>query len=58
MIIGRFDVECDSLGMTVYENGICVGRIDGVSVDDCLDEDDIDDLLYDDLSDDDYWGEC
>ena len=54
-MIGRYYVECDSLGMIVYENGVCVGRIDGVGYDDCLSEDDIDDLLYDDLGDDDYW---
>ena len=55
MMIGRYDVECDSLGMIVYEDGVCLGYIDGVGYDDCLSEDDIDDLLYDDLSDDDYW---
>lgn len=59
MVIGIYEVKFDSMGMNVYLDDVCVGRIDGVCYDDCLSEDDIDELLFTDVEDDDCWfDEC
>ena len=51
--IGKYEVEPDSIGITVYYNGAPAGHIDGVAPED-LSEDELEELLYGDDDDCDY----
>ena len=44
--IGKYDVKPNAIGVDVYYKGCWAGSVDGVSAD-TLDENDIEDLLFD-----------
>ena len=47
----KYTLRQDSIGVNIFLNGVCIGRIDGVEACD-LDEDTIEDCLFGDIDDD------
>lgn len=52
--IGKYLVRSTDTGVGIYIDDCCVGSIDGITVD-ILDEDTIDELLYGDIDEKNYW---